>query len=145
MSCWKMKKLRIGGKKKNAEFFENDASSDTINRIVSKKEQVIWFWVVFECPKSIMIFIVRAGIFFSFNSIIFTGKREMEKTTWRVWKKEEGTWATISRDGEKRGTEAQRWNQDEERAVGGEAQKTPANREWYSWTGTHYLKVSNVA
>ena len=41
MSCWTMKKLRIGGKKKNAEFFENDASSDTINRIVSKKEQVI--------------------------------------------------------------------------------------------------------
>ena len=138
MSCWKMKKLRIGGKKKNAEFFENDASSDTINRIVSKKEQVIWFWVVFECSK-IMIFIVRAGIFFSFNFIIFTGKREMEKTTWRVWKKEEGTWATISRDGEKRGTEAQRWNQNEERAVGGEAKKTPANREWHSWTGSHYL------
>jgi len=41
MNCWTMKKLRIGGKKKNAELFENDASSDTINRIVSKKEQVI--------------------------------------------------------------------------------------------------------
>ena len=80
---------------------------------------------------------------FSFNLyivLIFTGKGEMEKTTWRVWKKEEGTWATISRDGEKRGSEAQRWNQNEERAVGGETQKTPANREWYSWTGNLLLK-----
>ena len=40
MNCWTMKKLRIGGKKKNAELFENDATRDTINRMVSKKEQV---------------------------------------------------------------------------------------------------------
>ena len=142
MNCWTMKKLRIGGKKKNAELFENDASSDTINRIVSKKEQVIWFSFLLACSKSNDIHSTSLNPL-SFNLyivLIFTGKGEMEKTTWRVWKKEEGTWATISRDGEKRGSEAQRWNQNEERAVGGETQKTPANREWYSWTGNLFLK-----
>ena len=135
-----MKKLRIGGKKKNAELFENDATSDTINRIVSKKEQVIWFSFPWHASWSNTITSLNPFSFNLYIVLIFTGKGEMEKTTWRVWKKEEGTWATISRDGEKRGSEAQRWNQNEERAVGGETQKTPANREWYSWTGNLLLK-----
>ena len=90
MNCWTMKKLRIGGKKKNAELFENDATSDTINRIVSKKEQVIWFSFPWHASWSNTIYELESFFFQSIYCFNIHRKRRNGENNMKSLKERRG-------------------------------------------------------